>query len=55
MLDTEFNEEEVWKMFQNDVDAEKKRADEAEARANDAEAKLRDALAEIARLKAVSK
>lgn len=38
MLDTEFNEEEVWQMFQNDVDAERKRADEAEARADEAEA-----------------
>lgn len=59
MLDTEFNEEEVWQMFQNDVDAERKRADEAEAERDKAEAErdevkqqLQDALAEIARLKA---
>ncbi len=42
---TEFNEEEGRKMFQSDVDAERKRADEAEARLN-------EALAELARLKA---
>ena len=58
MLDTEFNEEEVWQMFQNDVDAERKRADEAETRADEAEAErdeakqqLKEALAELERLK----
>lgn len=43
MLDTEFNEEEVWQMFQNDVDAERKRADEAETRANEAETRADEA------------
>ncbi len=59
MLDTEYNEEEVWQMFQNDVDEERKRADNEKARADQAESKLSDiesklqaALAEIERLKA---
>ena len=58
MLDREYDEEAVWKMFQNDVDAANKRADEAESRADKAEsradeveARLKEVLAELAELK----
>ena len=51
MLDTEFNEEEVWQMFQNDVDAERKRADEAEAERDEVKQQLKEALAELERLR----
>ena len=65
MLDREYDEEAVWKMFQNDVDAANKRADEAESRADkaesradkaesradEAEARLKEVLAELAELK----